>query len=177
MSNFSNVKFILETERLTLREWNEGDAEVMYLLNSDAEVMRYTGDIHFDSVPHALELIQNYTHYATYGYGRWATILKETGEFIGWCGLKYHPDDDVVDLGYRFFKKHWGKGYASEAGRACLDYGFEHLGLERIVAHAMVENTASERVMQKIGMTRVGLDTCEGHPAVVYEMNNPKLIK
>src|SRR5690606_30529073 len=82
----------------------------------------------------------------------WLMHLKETGEFIGWCGLKYLADENQTDLGYRLLKKHWNKGYATEASRACLDYGFHVLGLKKIIARAMKPNVNSIKIMQKLGM-------------------------
>jgi len=96
--------------------------------------------------------LSTYNHYEKYGFGRWAVIRKQDDVYIGWCGLKYSPQLDEVDLGFRFFKKHWNKGYATEAAKACIDYGFNHLGLKKIVGRAMNENQSSIRVLEKIGM-------------------------
>ncbi len=91
--------------------------------------------------------------------------LKD-GTFLGWCGLKYFPETDEVDLGYRFMKKYWGKGYATESSRACLNYGFHELKLKRIMAKAMPENKDSLKVMQKLGMVFRGYhhDPTDPHP-------------
>jgi RimJ/RimL family protein N-acetyltransferase len=94
--------------------------------------------------------------YRKYGYGRWGMELKETGELIGWCGLKYHPDAHVTDVGYRLPKKFWGQGFASEAALATIKVGFEKIGLQKIVAHARKENSASIRVLEKCGMKITG---------------------
>lgn len=142
---------ILSTERLILREFKISDAQVMYDLNSDEEVMRYTGDVYFKSLEESEQLITNYSDYERNGFGRWAVIRKEDNEMLGWCGLKKHKDNSV-DVGYRFFKKHWNQGYATESARACLEYGFNVIELEEIVANADPENVASVRVMEKIGM-------------------------
>jgi RimJ/RimL family protein N-acetyltransferase len=94
--------------------------------------------------------------YQTNGIGRWATIEKETGLFIGWSGLKFitEPENNKVnyhDIGYRFMPQFWGKGYATEATKAWLKYGFEQLNLEVLNAAAHVDNAASNRVLQKVG--------------------------
>ncbi len=143
---------IIKTARLTLREFSIEDAQGLYELNLDTEVLRYTGDIPFASVSAAEDFIRNYKNYDRDGFGRWSVFLKEAGEYIGFCGLNYRPALDEVDLGFRLLRVHWGKGYATEAGSASLSHGFRGLGLRRIVARAMRENITSHRVIQKLGM-------------------------
>lgn len=159
----------IETPRLYLREWIIEDAEHFFALNNDPEVIRFTGDPPFESIEATREFVRNYDAFEKEGMGRWVCILKETGENIGWCGLRLKPEG--VDLGYRFFRKYWNKGFATEAGRACLEYGFNELGLDKIVANAMIENKASSRVMQKLGMRYVGEGIHEGHHSVGYEID------
>ncbi|MEK7255175.1 MAG: GNAT family N-acetyltransferase [Bacteroidota bacterium] len=160
--------FILATPRLLLRELTPADATSFFELNNDPEVIKFTGDPPFSSRESARIFLENYDQYACYGYGRWAVILKETGEFLGWCGLKFSPEMGETDIGFRFFRKHWGKGFATEAAAACLDFGFEKLGLEKIVGRAMKENLASVRVLEKIGMQFDGEMIFERHPGVLY---------
>ncbi|NNC83559.1 MAG: GNAT family N-acetyltransferase [Flavobacteriales bacterium] len=144
---------IIETERLLLREITLDDTAVMFRLNSHPEVQKYTGEPLVQSMEEMEEAIRKRTaDYKKYGYGRWATILKEGMHFTGWAGLAYLPEFDEIDLGYRFFPEYWGKGIATEASQAILNYGFETLQLDRIIAIAMKENTASIRVMEKVGM-------------------------
>jgi len=152
---------ILETERLLLREFELSDSQAMFDLNNDPEVLRWTGDPPFDSVTHASEFLEKYSDYNTNGYGRWAVIEKETGNFIGWCGLKLN-EQNLIDLGYRFFQKDWGKGYATESARACLGYGFLALGMKEIIGRVARDNPASVRVLEKIGMTFWKEDACKG---------------
>lgn len=161
-------EIIITTERLWLSPFHESDAEVFYNLNNDNEVMRYTGDVAFESVEDSLDFILGYDHYYRYGYGRWTVILQDTEETIGWCGLKYHPDEDYVDLGYRLIRSHWGRGYATEAARACIHHGFEALGLDRIVGRTAKENTASVRVLEKAGLNYWKTAPCEGIENSVY---------
>jgi RimJ/RimL family protein N-acetyltransferase len=146
---FSRMKPIMETERLILREWILEDAENFFELNNDPDVIRYTGDPPFESIKATREFIRNYDAFKKEGMGRWVCILKETGENIGWCGLRKKPKG-FVDLGYRFHQKHWNKSYATEAGMACLEFGFYQLKLEIIVANTAAENEASSRVIQKL---------------------------
>lgn len=158
----------LETERLLLREFNEDDAEDMVELNSDPDVVRYTGDGPFENIHEALELIRSYDQYEKYRMGRLNMYLKSTDEYIGWCGLKYHAEDGLVDLGYRLHKRFWGQGYATEASIACLNYGFNTLHLDKIIARAMIENHASIAVMKKLGMNFSHNTPCDEEPGVVY---------
>ena len=145
--------YILETPRLLLREFREEDAPHFFQLNEESEVIRYTGDQPFISVEEARQFLLDYDQYEKYGYGRWAVLLKKPAPiWAGWCGLKYIPELDETDIGFRFFRRYWGQGYATEAARACLDYGFRQVALKRIVGRAMKENVASVRVLEKIGM-------------------------
>jgi RimJ/RimL family protein N-acetyltransferase len=153
-------KIILETERLLLREFDEGDVAPFFLMGSDPAVIRYTGDPAggLKSIEHALEVLRSrpIADYRTYGYGRWACVLKASGEVIGFAGLKYLADVQEVDIGYRLLPAYWGQGLATEAGRAVLDYGRTRLGLERIIGLVDPENVASVRVLKKLGLTPAG---------------------
>lgn len=164
---------IIETERLILRRFESGEGQLIYTLNEDPEVTRYTGDPVRD-LAHANEVLDQVIlpQYALYNHGRWAVHTKPGMEFIGWCGLKYRPERDEVDLGYRFIKTAWGKGFASEAAMASINYGFEKLGLRRIVGRAMPGNIASLKVLEKCGMRFVGEEVVDGHPAVTYELTS-----
>lgn len=142
----------LTTPRLLMRQLVEEDAEELYILNSDPEVLRYTGDVPFASVEEARAFIRHYDQYALYRRGRLGLFLKDTGAFIGWCGLKYHPQNGETELGFRLKRAYWNQGYATEAARASLNYGFGDLQLVTIVGRVIKENTASIRVLEKIGM-------------------------
>jgi RimJ/RimL family protein N-acetyltransferase len=116
-------KFILETERLLLREFDEGDVAPFYLMGSDPAVLRHTGDPGggLTSVEHALEVLRSrpIADYRNYGYGRWACVLKASGEVIGFAGLKYLADLQEVDIGYRLLPAYWGQGWPPRlAGRS-----------------------------------------------------------
>ncbi len=163
---------VLVTERLILREFELTDAEAMFNLNSDEEVLRYTGDKQFESIEDANNFFKNYPDYEKNGFGRWALVTKGDKEVIGWCGLKKH-EDNTVDIGYRIFKNQWNKGYATEASIACLEYGFQVFELDEIIANAATENKASIRVMEKIGMEFQQNMACEGiEDAVRYIKKN-----
>ncbi|MCB0572881.1 MAG: GNAT family N-acetyltransferase [Phaeodactylibacter sp.] len=159
---------ILETSRLWLRAFAVTDAPHFFELNNAPETIRYTGDLPFESVEAARQFLEAYNQYEQYGYGRWAVLLKPSGQWIGWCGLKYSPELQETDIGFRFFPRYWGQGYATEAARACLDYGFGPLGLDRIVGRAMKDNKASVRVLEKIGLRFWKEFDFEKHPGLYF---------
>lgn len=166
------MKIIATSPRLLLREWTvETDFQWFYELNSDPLVVQYTGDEPFENSEAAYQFLAQYDQYRKYGMGRWAVSLKEQpATVLGWCGLKYHPDSDQVDVGYRFFRRYWGNGYATEAAKASLEYGFQTLGLNTIYAHAMKDNMASIKVLEKIGMSYWKNSMMEGQEAVLYKI-------
>ena len=168
------MNIIIETNRLLLRTFTLQDARLIYELNLDPDVTRYTGDP-IQDIQHAQQVLEQIIlpQYALYNHGRWAVHVKTELTFIGWCGLKTRPERNEIDLGYRFLKTAWGKGYATEAAFACLKYGFEKLNLQRIVGRAMPQNLASIRVLEKCGMQYVGDEVVDGHPAKTYEAVNP----
>jgi [ribosomal protein S5]-alanine N-acetyltransferase len=163
---------MLETPRLLLRPHLLSDAADLFLLNQDPEVTRFTGDIAYHTVEDAQTVIRErlMAQFSLYKMGRFHVALRN-GTYLGWCGLRYFPEQNSVDLGYRFLKKHWGQGFATEASRVCLDYGFRTLGLERISATAMPENISSIKVLQKLGMTFKGVQKEKEDPApLIYEL-------
>ena len=98
--------------------------------------------------------------------GRLAVVVKDTDQFIGWCGLKY--DADQYDIGFRLFREYWNQGFATEAAGRCVEYGFNHLGLSEIIGRARKENKASIRVLEKIGMTFKKTFDFDGQEGVIY---------
>jgi RimJ/RimL family protein N-acetyltransferase len=170
------MNVIIETDRLLLRTFTENDAPLLYELNLDPEVTRFTHDAmtdleHAEKVLHETILPQ----YALYNHGRWAVHLKPSLEFIGWSGLKFLPEGNEIDLGYRFMKKFWGKGYATEAAFSCLQYGFNKLNLQKIVGRALPGNLASIRVLEKCGMQYVCEEIVHGLLHKTYQATNPAI--
>jgi ribosomal-protein-alanine N-acetyltransferase len=151
---------IAQTSRLYLRELNPEDAENFYLLNLDPDVIQYTGDSSFSSIEEAKKFLEYYDHYEKHGFGRWAVIRSTDEAFLGWCGLKYSPELNEVDLGFRFYKSFWNQGYATEAASLCLELGFGKFGMNRIVGRAMSENLASIRVLEKVGFKPSSKQDC-----------------
>ena len=167
---------MIETERLLIRKFTLDDVEASYQMNLDAEVSRYTGDGGVVSREEIEHRIVNHVlaDYKEHGYGRFAMELKSTGQFIGFCGLKYLPDLKETDLGYRMMSAYWGKGLATEAGRAVMEYGWQTLGLKRIIAMVLPENQGSVRVLEKLGFVREGIYEEDGEVADLYACVTPE---
>ena len=147
------MQIILQSLRLSFREFTKDDVQLLFDLNSNPNVIRY---VH-EPAP-TLENITDTLHnnillqYKLYNHGRWAVHLKNNNEFIGWCGLKYIKEKDEIDLGYRFKENYWGKGYGFEAATATLDHGFNNLHLTKITATVLPATLASWKIMEKCGM-------------------------
>ena len=147
------MKPVIETERLLLRKITPDDKEELFDLHSDPEVQKFTGEPVVVSMEEIEQSVASRLNdYKNHGFGRMAAIEKSTNNFIGWSGLTYLPEFDQVDLGFRFKRKYWGKGFATEVSKAIIEYGFNVLNLEEIIAIALPGNKASIRVMEKAGM-------------------------
>jgi ribosomal-protein-alanine N-acetyltransferase len=157
------MKIFAETERLILRELIPADAEGMFEMDGDAEVHLYLGNNPVKSIEQSradIEFIRK--QYIENSIGRWAVIEKATGEFVGWSGLKLIKEtnnnhSNYYDLGYRFSKRHWGKGYATETAIAARDYGFNVLNLHEIIGIADTNNLGSIHVLEKVGLKRLSI--------------------
>ena len=149
--------FELETSRLRLRQWRDDDVESLYAMTSDPEVQA-----HFPSVQDRDKSLVMFERLRDLidekGWGFWAVEIKDGRKFAGFCGIKEvnfdAPFCPAVEVGWRFAREHWGKGYATEAGRASIAFGFEELGLDEIVAFLVVTNRRSAAVCERLGMTR-----------------------
>lgn len=169
------MAIILETDRLVLREFTVADAEAFFLLNSDPEVIRYTGDPGVRDVAEARTVLleRPIADYQKHGYGRWACIDKATGELIGFAGLKYLDELQDVDLGYRLRAAWWGRGLATEASRAVVDYGFQTLGLPHVLGLVDPENPRSVRVLDKLGFRYEGMIDYWSQRVARYVLDKP----
>jgi RimJ/RimL family protein N-acetyltransferase len=164
------MKTLIETERLILRELVPDDAAGMFALDSDPEVHKYVGNkpiTSIDQASHVIELIR--AQYAANGIGRWAVIERATGNFVGWSGLKLMKEPinghvNHLDLGYRFIKQYWGRGYATETAVASVRYGFEEMNRQHIYGITHIDNLASQNVLKKCGLKFVETFDFEGTP-------------
>lgn len=169
--------FHLETKNLILRDVRPSDLEGMFRLDSNPIVHKYLGNNPRTTMEESEKDI-NYIiqQYKSNGIGRWAAIEKSSGDFIGWSGLKlnnditYNNKTNYFDVGYRFIPKYWGNGYATESSIAALEYGFKVLNLKLITGIAEVDNIASNRVLQKIGLQFVNTFKIENVDAHWYEL-------
>jgi len=161
--NFPDMQ-LPETERLFFRPFSVDDAGWFYELNTDPEVMRFVPDVPFDTVQQSATFLEGYIekHYAKNGFGRVAVIRKSDGAVLGWNGLKIDYEPGAVVLGYRFFRKYWGMGYATESSQAFLDWGHNFHGFPKILAWVMPQNKASLRIMEKLGFESLGPELWEG---------------
>lgn len=166
------MKIISQTPRLLIREIETEDAEAIFELNQNPIVIRYTSDPAFKNIADAQHLIETVIQpqYKNYGHGRWAVLIKDTNTFIGWCGLKFMPEFNQVDLGYRYMQDFWGKGYATEAAMASLNYGFTQFNYPQIIGRVMKKNLSSIKVLQKCGMTFSHEAELHEHPAFIYKI-------
>lgn len=158
----------IDTERLLLRRWRRRDRKPFAALNADPEVMehfpsRLTRD-QSDAMVDRLEEL-----FKSQGFGLWALEVKQTGEFIGFTGLNQVPFHahftPAVEIGWRLARSAWGHGYATEAARAALAFGFDVVGLEEVVSFTATTNVRSQAVMRRIGMSRDPADDFD-HPRV-----------
>lgn len=162
----------LETERLLLRWFAPDDVDAFYLLGSDPRVIRYVGNVPFASRDAALQtlLAAPLNDYAVHGFGRFACVWKETERVIGFCGPKWLPDMQEVELGYRFLPEFWGRGLATEASRAVLAYARDDLRLKRLIALLHPENLASAKVVTKLGFALERNTNVSWFPGVELEL-------
>jgi RimJ/RimL family protein N-acetyltransferase len=175
------MNLILETERLILREMVPSDAEALFEMDSNPNVHKYLWNkplTSIDGVHQYIEMVRN--QYLENNIGRFVVVLKETNELIGWAGLKYNTEKvnnkvHFYDIGYRLNEKFWGKGYASEASFAWLDYGFNVMKIKVMEAAAHTDNIASNRILQKIGLKMTEQYLEEGVSWNWYELKNPNL--
>lgn len=169
------MNVLFSTERLLFREFTLADAPLILSLNSNPAVTRYLHELPTNSIADATRVIKEriLPQYHLQGYGRWAVIRKEDNAFIGWCGLKYRQECNETDLGYRFLQQYWGKRYATEAAKACLERGFQEYGLSEITARAHIENLASLKVIEHCGMTYLRDEIVDHCPVKTFFRKTP----
>jgi ribosomal-protein-alanine N-acetyltransferase len=166
---------ILETDRLLLRTWTREDVADVLRVYSDPEVTRFLGTGAPDQTQEDARkrLERQIARQEKYGHTMWATIEKATGQLVGSCGLIPLEDTGEIEVGYHLGRWVWGRGYATEGARACLDHGFHRLGLDRIVAVVVPANLASVRVLEKIGMIYQGLAHHYNREVKKYALTRP----
>lgn len=176
------MKILIETDRYILREILETDIAGMFDLESNPEVHKYLGNKPVSSIDKTLDVIRYIRgQYEQYGIGRWAVIEKNSGEFVGWSGLKYETlvrdDMDYYDIGYRLREKFWGQGIATETAMAALKYGFETMKLDEVYGGAHVENIGSNKVLLKLGLNQLESFEYDGAPHHWYGIKREEWLK
>ncbi|WP_353096294.1 GNAT family N-acetyltransferase [Empedobacter brevis] len=170
------MKIWAETERLILREVDYTDQNDLFEMDADPEVHLYIENNPvklIGEITKAIEMLKK--QYQENGIARWAVVDKTTNECVGWCGLKYfnqplNNHHHFYELGYRFKKKHWGKGFATESSAAVLDYGFKNLDTDKIYAITDPENINSKKVLTKLGFDFQETFDYEGDPTDWFEL-------
>jgi RimJ/RimL family protein N-acetyltransferase len=163
------VNAILETERLLLREFVPADVDEFALVICDRDNMRFYPEP-FERPDVEAWIDRNLRRYRQDGIGLWAMILKSEGRLVGDCGLVYQNVNGTteVEVGYHLNRAYQGRGLATEAARACRDYAFQRLGLQRVISLIRPENLPSRRVAERNGMQVEGETLCMGLPHLIY---------
>lgn len=162
---------IFETERLIVRRYGLDDTPAMFEIYRDPEVWRYlAGGEPYTSVEQARERIEQRIQWYEEDapYGLWAVVVRDTDQLVGSVLLGPLADGPEVEVGYHFGTFAWGQGYATEVTRAAIRYGFDVLGLPQICGVVFAENIASQRVLEKAGLTFRGLRSVFGFDGVMY---------
>lgn len=173
------MKTSIETQRLLLRPLQPSDDAGMFALDSNPSVHLFLGNQPVKSIEESQNVIAIITkQYVDNGIGRWAVTDKSSGDFLGWAGLKLERNvngrETFYDFGYRLREEFWGKGYATEAGKAWIDYGLNEMKLPVINAFVAAGNAASRRVLEKCGLRHTENFVYDGGPECWYEIRRPE---
>ena len=173
----AHLCMIFETQRLVFDTWQISDWAALRPIATDTEVMRYiTG-----GVPWTDEQIQSFVDrqvklYSEQGFTRWKLLAKPTGEMIGFCGVGFWRDTQDLEIGWWLARRYWGRGLATEAARTALRDAFERVRLDRIISIARPANTASTRIMEKLGLKLECEFECDGVHLLRYMIDRPRYL-
>lgn len=162
---------VLETERLLLRPLTQGDVDDFVALHADERVSRFVDSYDLTAALERLAGIER--QWSERGHGLCAILLKENGAFVGRCGLEYWPQLDETEAVWILRPDVWGRGYATEAAQACLEWGFARLPIDYVTAMIQPENTASIAIAQRLGFTVLREDVLDDVPVLVYALQRP----
>ena len=166
----------LRTTHLILRPFVAADATVLHRIYQTESVLQYFPN----PTPPPLEKVERFvayqqTHWEKYGYGNWALTIQGNDEVIGWAGLQFLPETNETEVGYLLDSPHWGKGYATQAARASLDYGFANFDFPEIIALVEPDNIASLKVAEKCGLVAVERKVYWGVEMVRHVIKRPPI--
>lgn len=170
---------MIETQRVLLRKFEHADLEGMYSLHSNPVVHTFLGNQVISKRDEAAALITYIQQqYLDFGVGRWACIEKSSGKFMGWCGIKFVTESEnnqshFYDIGCRFLPEFWHQGYAKEAAKPCVEYGFNSLNLSKIIGTCHINNIASQKVLQHCGLIETDQFYWNNLPCRWMEISKP----
>ncbi len=167
---------MLETERLLHQKFTSDDLDKLIEMRADEDVMKNLGGKKMQNPKALRERLQFYISCYEKQIGMHAIVWKENGEMMGWSGLQPLKGTDEIEVSYGMIKKYWGKGIGYETARFWLEYGFEKLGLERIVAVADKENIGSWKIMEKLGMKYEKDEIHYGMKCVFYGISKEEFL-
>lgn len=164
----------IKTSRLILRAFTEEDIDSFQHVLTEKDVLRYFPNSKPPSRSQVEKMVAGQLkHWQEHGYGWWAVEPRKESKFIGWCGLQYLPETDEIEVAYLLSRAYWGQGLATEAAQASLRYGFDVLGLQSIVGIVHREHNASQRVLEKLGMSLVEQAEYFGMDCFRYVIDRP----
>jgi ribosomal-protein-alanine N-acetyltransferase len=167
----------LISKRLILRPFRLDDVNALHKIMIEPGVMQYFPNPGPPEISRVQTLIERQLmQWSELGYGWWAVEHPERGQLIGWCGLQYLPETDENEVGYLLDKSHWGRGLATEAGRLSLEYGFNCLNFEEVIGVVHPDNTASKRVLEKLGLKSPRRKRYFGIDCLRYELKRPEYL-
>lgn len=165
-------EFVLETERLRLPRITLAELDELIAIHAEPAVARFMGP--FDRAEAARWFDRNQQEWGELGYGRLGIVERTSRRFLGRSGLKYWPQFDETEVGWMLRSDVWGQGFATEAGRACLEWGFQEFEFPYITAMIRPDNDRSARVAERLGMTPLRTDVLLGQPVIVYSVERDR---
>ena len=169
---------MIETQRLYFRKFELGVLPQLIEQRSDPDMYRFLGGTRMQNPEALAKRIRFYMScYDSHGFGMCPMFWKETGEMIGAAGLQPLEDTGDIEVGYSVIKALWGKGIGTEAARGWMEFGFNNFGLERIVAVAVEANTASRRIMEKLGMKYEKTEEHYGEECAFYAVSKEEFFQ
>lgn len=167
----------IETARLRLRPLTPGDADDLHRLWTEPGVRRYLWDDEVIARGRVVATVEeSVASFASRGYGLWAVSPRAGGAFIGFCGFWHFHEPPRLELLYGIDPAHWHRGFATEAARAVMRYGFDELSFERIEASTDAANAASARVLERAGMSFRKRETADGRDTVFYAVSREEFL-